>query len=149
MSRHDYKQKNVSLLWHNNKHNSLRSNASTKLAWHGSHNGAWLAGFGLQAARFTHLVQMIKAFGQSKFCQQHVVNVSENTATIVSSSRVSKSNCSEAQMRTSKVTIRPHYDCLRATSWRWRNNGRTLTLLETALHITSCERYHELYANNS
>jgi len=87
MSRHDYKQKNVSLLWHNNKHNSVRSNASTKLAWHGSHNGAWLAGFGLQAARFTHLVQMIKAFGQSKFCQQHVVNVSENTATIVSSSR--------------------------------------------------------------
>jgi len=55
MSRYDYKI-NVTLLWHNNKSNSVRPNVNTKLAWRWPQNWAWRAGFGPLAASLTPLL---------------------------------------------------------------------------------------------
>jgi len=56
-------------------------------------------------------------------------------------SGVSHSNCSVGQIRTYKVTRGPHYDAdaIMAVPQPYKKQ---------LLHLTSCERYRELQANN-
>ena len=76
--------KNVSLLQHYNKRNSVKPNASTKLTWRRPQNGACWVGFGPRTASLTPLVYAI-AVHLKKLCAVCIYLAIKSTACPITS----------------------------------------------------------------